>query len=1159
MTRSGSANCSEDPTPRPFDVSGPLPAGVTLLEASAGTGKTFTIAALAARYVAEGRALDRLLIVTFTRMATGELRERVRERLVSAAEALQGALAGVAPDDDDDVARLLAEGTPEEITQRHSRLAKAISEFDAATIETTHGFCMQVLSGLGTAGDVERDVTIVEDAHDLLEEVVDDLYIRRFWARPDDLVFDRSEALRIGERVLDHPTAAIVPPLSDDRDSRAIRRRLAEAVRGEIDRRKRLTQVLTYDDILIRLRDTLADPVRGPAARSRVRARYEVVLVDEFQDTDPVQWEIMRRAFGEGGSTLVLIGDPKQAIYAFRGADVFAYLEAAKSTASKATLSVNWRSDGALIEAYDALFAHSQLGHEGIAYRSVRAADANRASRLIGAPSQAALRVRILHRADGLVGLTAKGFAAKSSALALVADDVAAEVVRLLSSGAEVAERRGDGSEVAREPVRPGHVAVLVRSNREALIVQHALHQASVPAVIGGAGSVFATGPAKEWVRLLDALERPTSPDRAASAALTSFVGWEPVEVATASNERWEDLHWCLHDWAALLRRRGVAALLENVTASRRLPARVLARPSGERFLTDLRHIGQLLHAAASSEGLGSTALGAWLRRRIAEADRDANNEDRSRRLESDAEAVQVLTIHRSKGLEFPVVYCPYPWDSYSPKDNVPVFHDPDNGLARTIDVGIVDEGEYFTRNQELAREEQMGEDLRLLYVALTRAKHQAVLWWAGSHESKNSPLGRLLFARDQNGVVSAFGKRPLADDAVAARLSELGGGISVERVAPVEALRWTGAVPAPPNLEADSFDRALDWGWRRASYSSITQASHESAVGSEPDEEDVVTDESVTDSPVPAAADGEALAGGSLAGGEALAGVESAGSASRLRAVPLLLADMPAGTRVGTLVHAVMEATDFAAADLDGELRAALDAQLSWQHLDLGDLEAVVRGLRVAVETPLLVLPHGPRLREIDRRDRLDEMTFELPLLGGDTPRGDLAVADIAELLASHVRADDPMARYAQRLADPSLAPTLRGYLTGSLDLVFRLPDERFVIVDYKTNRLGRAGEPLTAWNYRPAAVLAEMEAAHYPLQALLYTVALHRYLRWRLRSYDPERNLWGALYLFLRGMSSPEFPVVDGQPCGVWSWQPPGSLVEALSDLFDRGRPSA
>ena len=292
-------------------------------------------------------------------------------------------------------------------------------------------------------------------------------------------MFDRGEALAIGEEVLRHPTAAIVPPLSDDRDAKGIRRRLAEAVRVEIERRKRLTQVLTYDDVLIRLRDTLTDPVRGPVACSRLQARYEVVLVDEFQDTDPVQWAIMQHAFGTGESTLVLIGDPKQAIYAFRGADVFAYLDAADRARSEATLAVNWRSDQALIEAYDALFAESQLGHEGIAYRTVSAAPANLEARLIGAPDSGALRVRIVHRDDGLVPTTAKGYASLNAARALIAKDLAADAVRLLSSGAEVVARRHDGAEVAREAVRPGHLAVLVRTNRQAALVRDALVEAA--------------------------------------------------------------------------------------------------------------------------------------------------------------------------------------------------------------------------------------------------------------------------------------------------------------------------------------------------------------------------------------------------------------------------------------------------------------------------------------------------------------------------------------------------------------------------------------------------------------------------------------------------------------------------------------------------------
>jgi exodeoxyribonuclease V beta subunit len=213
-----------------------------------------------------------------------------------------------------------------------------------------------------------------------------------------------------------------------------------------------------------------------------------------------------------------------------------------------------------------------------------------------------------------------------------------------------------------------------------------------------------------------------------------------------------------------------------------------------------------------------------------------------------------------------------------------------------------------------------------------------------------------------------------------------------------------------------------------------------------------------------------------------------------------------------------------------------------------------VAAGLRAAIETPLGPLLAGRRLRDVGRADRLDELDFEFPLAGGDTPAGRLAPEAVGEVLRAHLPAGDPLAGYAQRLGDPALRRGLRGYVTGSIDLVVR-SGERFAIVDYKTNRLAAPGEALTAWHHRPAALAAEMERAHYGLQALLYTVALHRYLRWRLPGYAADRHLAGVLYLFLRGMTGPDTPLVGGAPCGVFAWRPPGALVEALSDVLDRG----
>ncbi|MGI8413095.1 MAG: UvrD-helicase domain-containing protein [Solirubrobacteraceae bacterium] len=1135
---------------RPFDVCGPLPTGVTVLEASAGTGKTYTVAALAARYVAQGMPLEQLLLVTFTRMATGELRERVRERLVSAERGLDRALGGVAPGAHDQVAQMLADGAVAEVALRRDRLRRALADFDAATIATTHGFCQEVLGGLGIAGDLERDVTFLEDVSDLVGEVLDDLYVRRFH-RHDTPPFGRAEAAAIAQVAIQNPGAPIVPASGAVPE---MRRRLAVAVREELEHRKRAMAVMTYDDLLTRLDEALAGE-GGRLAAQRLRARYGVVLVDEFQDTDPIQWDIMRRAFGDTGATLVLIADPKQAIYAFRGADVYAYLQAAAATAAtSATLEVNWRSDQGLIHAYDAIFAGARLGHEGIVYRQVRAAPANQSSRLSGAPVGAPLRIRVVGRDEPSISLSPKGWARNASARAHIAQDLAADLVALLSGEAEIESRSQEGESLGRRRVAPGHVAVLVPTNRNAALIRDALADAGIPAVINGAGSVFATGPAGEWLRLLQAIERPTAPGPARSVALTCFFGWSAEQVARASDAAWEELHRRLHDWARVLRVEGVASLTERITLLERLPERILAAAGGERRLTDLRHVGQLLHAAAAAEQLGTTALTAWLARRIAQADQDTGDEERSRRLDSDAQAVQVLTVHRSKGLEFPIVYLPFLWEpGFIPKDRRPVcFHDPDAGNARTIDVSL--QGSAFARHRQQNVVEQRGEELRLAYVALTRAQHQAVVWWAGSYDSRDSPLGRVLFARDPEGNVAYAGTSTPTDEAALARFQALAaaapGCVAVERSSLELPVTWSGPLAPPVPLEAAAFDRGLDRRWRRTSYSDITAGSYDARVSSEP-EEGVLSDEPDVASVATAEVAGSARVA-SLA-----TGVAASGPTPDPSPTVSLLAEMGVGVHVGTLVHRVLEATDFAAVDLERELRAQLAAAQAWRAVELGDREMVVAGLRAAIQTPLGPLPGDMSLRDVRRRDRLDELWFELPLAGGDQPTGRLTLAAIAEALRAHLPPDDPLVGYADRLADPALRQAVRGYLTGSLDLVVRTfgPQgaPRFTVLDYKTNWLAAPGQELTTWQHRPAALAAEMQRAHYGLQAVLYTVVLHRYLRWRLPGYDPARNLAGVLYLFLRGMTGPDTPVLDGGRCGVFTWRPSGALVEALSDVLD------
>jgi exodeoxyribonuclease V beta subunit len=280
------------------------------------------------------------------------------------------------------------------------------------------------------------------------------------------------------------------------------------------------------------------------------------------------------------------------------------------------------------------------------------------------------------------------------------------------------------------------------------------------------------------------------------------------------------------------------------------------------------------------------------------------------------------------------------------------------------------------------------------------------------------------------------------------------------------------------------------------------------------------------------------------------------------LRAVASPLADLPSGTAFGTLVHSVLETVDTAASDLPAELRDRCTAAVASRFGSAVDPQALAAGLVPVLDTPLGELAGGQRLRDIPPKDRLAEMEFEMPLAGGDRPSpGDARLGDVAALLREHLAADDPLVDYPDLLDVLGLRDQrLRGYLTGSIDAVFRVRargQPRYLIADYKTNWLGdpAADEPLSAWHYRPAAMADAMLRAHYPLQALLYGVALHRYLSWRQPGYDPAVHLGGVLYLFVRGMCGADAPVVDGMPCGVFSWRPPSGLIEGFSGLLEGG----
>ncbi|MCW2608069.1 MAG: exodeoxyribonuclease beta subunit, partial [Frankiales bacterium] len=444
-------------------------------------------------------------------------------------------------------------------------------------------------------------------------------------------------------------------------------------------------------------------------------------------------------------------------------------------------------------------------------------------------------------------------------------------------------------------------------------------------------------------------------------------------------------------------------------------------------------------------------------------------------------------------------------------RERWPRGHAPDG--RRTLFVGGSDHPGHRAACSELDAEDA-GEELRLLYVAVTRAVSELVLWWCPSTKTEGGPLHRLLFCDDPSRVPQTV---KVPDDAKAlAHLRAL--GLVVEPVHERERLTWSGEAPEAGELVLAQFTRGLDLSWRRTSYTGLTRAAHDAPhVGSEPEasakDDDADTETVVTDE-------------GDVA----------------WKAVPSPMADLAGGTTFGTLVHAVLEEADLSS--LAG-LTAAAEVQLRRRGGPCSAVE-LAEALLPSVSASLGPLADSLALRDIPRPDLLAELDFELPLSGGDVPGPVVTLGQVAALLRRHLTASDPVAPYADMLDVPGLSgQVLRGYLGGSIDAVVRIGG-RYLVVDHKTNRLGPYDEPLTAWHYRRASLDDAVRRAHYPLQALLYDVALHRYLRWRQPGYDPSVHLGGVLYLFLRGMTP------DAAGAGVWDWKPPSSLVVELSDLL-------
>lgn len=1153
--------------------------GERLIEASAGTGKTFTIAALYLRLLlglggeaAYPRAIsvEELLVVTFTEAATEELRGRIRSNIH---ELRIACLRGES--EDPLYSALLAEIADKDDAAKTLLLAER--QMDEAAVFTIHGFCQRMLSLNAFESGMLFEQQLIEDEsrlryqacadfwrrhcypltrdiaaviHDVwkgprdllksldrwlqgeapqlksppapnetlaerhqqiiaridslkqqwreqvgeIEGVLENsgLDRRKFnrgnqgkwmekvnaWAQEETLSYQLPDALekfaqsfllertKAGGEPPVHPLFSAVESLlasSLTLTDLVLARAMVE-IRDAVAREKRRRGELGFDDMLSRLDEALRGD-SGETLASAIRQRFPVAMIDEFQDTDPQQYRIFRRIWRRQPETaLLLIGDPKQAIYAFRGADIFTYMKARGDVAAHYTLDTNWRSSPGMVGSVNRLFSLSDnpfMFHE-IPFLPVKAAAKNKGLRFtVDAADVPAMNVWLMP--GDTVG--------SGDYQTFMAQLCATQIRDWLSAGqrGRALLWRGETS----RPVQASDITVLVRNRLEAAQVREALQTLGIPSVyLSNRDSVFETLEAQELLWLLQAVLAPERENTLRSALATSMFGLTALDIENLNQDEqaWDALVEEFSEYRQIWRQRGVMPMLRALMTARHIAENLLATRGGERRLTDILHISELLQEAASQLE-SEHALVRWLAQHIAEP--DSNAASQQMRLESDKHLVQIVTIHKSKGLEYPLVWLPF--IARFRKQDQAFYHDRET-FAAVLDLGQ-DEASL-----ELAEAERLAEDLRLLYVALTRAVWHCSLGVAplSSRKSGNSDfhlsaLGRLLQAGE---AMDAAG--------LAARLADFcHGDIALQIPGELDITPWQAPAATIPRLSARELQRRIADDWRVTSYSGLQQHG--------------------------------------FSGGQDLLprlDVDAAGVGEVVEEPQLTPHQFPRGAAPGTFLHSLFEELDFTQPVPEGWMAEKL--QLS--GFDAQWAPVLTDWLGGVLKTRL----PGPdiALNQLAARDKQVEMAFYLPI----------AQLLTAERLDALIRQYDPLSADTP----PLDFRQVRGMLKGFIDLVFR-HEGRYYLLDYKSNWLGEDREAYT----RPAMEQA-MRAHRYDLQYQLYSLALHRYLRHRLADYDYDRHFGGVIYLFLRGMDGQE----GGQ--GIFTTRPVRPLIDGLDQLF-------
>jgi exodeoxyribonuclease V beta subunit len=869
--------------------------------------------------------------------------------------------------------------------------------------------------------------------------------------------------------------------------------------------------------------------VNSKTFAEKIRARYPVVMIDEFQDTDPLQFEIFQGIFNDPKSLMIMVGDPKQSIYAFRGADIYSYLQVSESLpeSSKSTLNRNFRSSENLLNAFNLLFDRTDPFIEK-SIRFLPAVAGREQSRLIIADDnveEKPFKLWELKNADGTS-------VNKTTATDKASSAVRTRIAQILTMAEQTdgqgrPQARFEFSDGESKPVKAADIAVLTDTKAQAQQVCEKLNAAGIPAVLQHTGNIFDAEEASALFHTLNAIASPGNTRALKTALSTVLFQFDLQYIASLDDEEnsnelefWQGtLHNLLDLWLKegfiqmffrMLRPEKEDGAQPDLLLKKDVRSNMLSLPQGERHLTDLLHLGELIHQEALQRKLGVAGVISWLQNQITHP---GNSEEFERRLESDEDAVKIMTVHKSKGLQFSIVFCPFLWSRNFKQHEPEEFfyhHSVPGGYEMRFHTGSENKTEALAQY----RREQLAELLRLFYVALTRAKNYCSITWVELKDLQKTALGYLAGGYSEQELKHLFMERKI--ETSLENFYHWKGSPVIETTIPKTGEFVYRSSKSAPELVVPKMQHAIAGDWGLMSFSSLTAGKHA--------ESEVVPgwdDEPEAEEPA----------------------IELELSVAPEAAPPF--SDFPPGAVSGDCIHQIFEQLDFQSVAhpawydhletrqmINGLLTAfgrvdgipgTEDFKKNLKKRNYQVCSMIENVMRTPLQTPETTL----RLCDIEQSSAISEMEFYFPAV-------EHLDFDKINALIGHISGK------TGTLERGSSRTPLRGFMNGKIDLIFERHG-RFYVLDWKTNNLG-----ISYQNYNRQALEKSMFDSNYLFQASIYSLALHKYLKARLPGYDFERNFGGVFYLYVRGMDG----VSDEN--GVYFTRPDSKAVGLLENIF-------